>query len=96
MGIIAQQRGITRSLDRLGRLSVPAEMYRALGIQKGDSVEILSGVTAEGYTAVFLRKSTLHCAACNVDLQQTTTISVPLGNITLCGDCVDSLIKAKK
>jgi AbrB family transcriptional regulator, transcriptional pleiotropic regulator of transition state genes len=51
--------GITRTLDRLGRVVVPAELRRSLGIRDGDEVAI-----TERDGEVMMRKVTPHCAIC--------------------------------
>lgn len=52
-------RGIVRSMDSVGRIVVPKEMRKALGINDGDDVEIL-------YlnNSVVLKKHEISCKIC--------------------------------
>jgi transcriptional pleiotropic regulator of transition state genes len=51
--------GITRQLDRLGRVSLPMSLRRTLGIETGDSMEIF----VDG-NAVVLQKYQPGCVFC--------------------------------
>jgi len=52
-------RGIARKIDHLGRIVVPVELRRALGVQAGDALD----ATLEGST-IQLRKIEASCVFC--------------------------------
>ncbi len=52
-------RGISRKIDHLGRIVVPVELRRALGIRAGDALD----ATVEG-SAILLRKVEASCVFC--------------------------------
>lgn len=52
--------GISRPVDRLGRIVVPSELRRALGIREGDKLEVL----IEGHRIV-VQKSSSACILCS-------------------------------
>lgn len=52
--------GIVRKIDELGRIVVPKEIRKALFINEGDEVEILS---ADG--SVIIKKYVPHCVFCD-------------------------------
>ena len=56
--------GIVRAIDDLGRIVIPKEMRRTVGIKEGESLEILA--TSNG--GLFLRKP--------IEVKQTTSIEV--------------------
>ena len=47
--------GIIRSVDDLGRIVIPKEMRRALGVQEGEQMEIFTSADGE----IILRKATV-------------------------------------
>ena len=47
--------GIIRSIDDLGRIVIPKEMRRALGVQEGEQMEIFTSADGE----IILRKATV-------------------------------------
>jgi AbrB family looped-hinge helix DNA binding protein len=56
--------GIVRAIDDLGRIVIPKEMRRTIGVAEGESLEILA--TSNG--GLFLRKP--------IEVKQTTSIEV--------------------
>ena len=54
--------GIIRNIDELGRIVVPKEMRKNLGIQEGDPLEIYS----EG-DSIILKKKQRSCIFCGSD-----------------------------
>ena len=56
--------GIIRAMDDLGRIVIPKEMRRAIGVHEGESLEIFT--TDNG--GIFLRKP--------IEVKQTTSIEV--------------------
>ena len=56
--------GIIRAVDDLGRIVIPKEMRRTIGVHEGESLEILA--TSNG--GLFLRKP--------IEVKQTTSIEV--------------------
>lgn len=79
--------GIVRRIDDLGRVVIPKELRRMLGIKEGDPLEIFT----DGERIV-LRKYVPGCCLCgNVD-QKLATLSS--GKI-VCGPCVDLIRETK-
>ncbi len=70
--------GIARRIDHLGRIVVPAELRRSLGIRDGDVVEI-----SERDGELVVRKTTPGCAIC---ASQDDLIDVRGKH--LCSECV--------
>ena len=54
--------GIVRKLDPLGRIVIPAEIRKVLGIGEGDSLEI-----AKSDNGIVLRKYSKGCIFCGSD-----------------------------
>ncbi len=52
--------GVVKKVDRLGRVVLPIELRRSLGIEEGDAMELY---LADG--AIALRKIETTCAFCN-------------------------------
>jgi transcriptional pleiotropic regulator of transition state genes len=73
--------GITRRIDHLGRLVVPADLRRLLGIRDGDVVEI-----SERDGQLILRKLEPECALCG-----SSDDLVDLREKHLCQDCVTEI-----
>jgi transcriptional pleiotropic regulator of transition state genes len=71
--------GTTRRIDQLGRVVVPAELRRMLGINEGDSLEF----TARGDELV-LRRIAPSCAICGDHADDL----VDLHDKHLCMSCV--------
>lgn len=79
--------GIVRELDELGRIVLPIEMRRLLGIRFGDSIEFFFGDKT-----IMMRKykplST--CLFCH----QTGNTVVHFKNHFICMDCLDEAVNA--
>jgi len=73
--------GITRTIDRLGRIVVPIEFRRALGIADHDLVEI--SLDANRIVLTRVERTCVFCTATE-DLRQHRDRMV-------CGPCVDAL-----
>jgi transcriptional pleiotropic regulator of transition state genes len=73
--------GITRTIDHLGRIVVPAELRRLLGLRDGDKVEI-----TERDGEVMLRKIAPHCVICSSPEDLTD-----LRDKHLCRDCLHEI-----
>ena len=73
--------GIPRKIDDLGRIVVPVEFRRLLGIREGDELEI----ALEGDRLVLTRMAPA-CALCGAiaDLR-------PFRERQVCGDCVEKM-----
>ena len=69
--------GVTRRVDRLGRVVLPAELRRTFGIQEGDLVDIS---VADG--ALVLTKVENRCVFC-----RATTGLVEHSGRHVCGSC---------
>ena len=78
--------GITRQIDEVGRIVLPIELRRVLGIEKRDFVEIYT----EG-DAIILKKYQPSCIFCG-SREGTTTFK---GKI-LCKNCIDELAGERK
>jgi transcriptional pleiotropic regulator of transition state genes len=76
--------GVVRRLDQLGRVVVPAELRRALGIRHGDLIE-----TRLENGRVVIRKFEPDCAFCGGAVNL-----VELRDKHVCNDCVRALFEA--
>jgi len=77
--------GITRAIDKLGRVVLPKEMRNQLGWNTNDSlyVHILDN-------SIILIKSTSACIFCN-----TTDELLHVKKYSICGDCKKSIADAE-
>ena len=73
--------GIVRKLDPLGRIVIPAEIRKLLGIGEGDSLEI-----AKSHNEIVLRKYSKGCIFCG----SSNSIS-EFRDILVCSECKKSL-----
>jgi transcriptional pleiotropic regulator of transition state genes len=73
--------GMTRRIDALGRIVVPAELRRILEIREGDLLEIR---VEDGH--VVLAKVEKLCVFCG-----SSQALQPLHEKLVCGECVDRL-----
>jgi AbrB family transcriptional regulator, transcriptional pleiotropic regulator of transition state genes len=73
--------GITRRIDHLGRIVVPAGLRRSLGIRDGDAVEI-----SERDGQLVLRKIEPQCAICG-----SPDDLIDLREKQLCARCIDEI-----
>lgn len=79
--------GIVRKFDHLGRIVVPAEMRRTLGINEGDPIEIsLVG------KQVVLKKHQPGCMSCG----DAEARLVSQGDITLCPGCINKFAERSR
>lgn len=74
--------GIIRRIDELGRIVVPKEIRRTIGLKEGDFVEISlsNGI-------VSLQKPEFSCPLCNKTLTEEENKS----SFKICSDCVSSI-----
>ena len=77
--------GIVRKLDELGRITLPMELRRTLGIKEKDSIEI----AVEG-KSIILTKYEEKVVCCNCGKEHPEMIHAEHGNI--CPDCLDTFI----
>lgn len=82
---MAKATGIVRRLDELGRVVIPAGLRRALGIEKGDPIEIY--VDAE---RVVLKKYEPGCVFCGV----AEGIIGGVAEKKICGECFRKLTRS--
>jgi AbrB family transcriptional regulator, transcriptional pleiotropic regulator of transition state genes len=71
--------GIIRQIDELGRIVVPIEMRKALGIKNRDEIEI--SMKDDG---IYLRKKTTGCVICD----SKENLSEVKNGRYLCVDCL--------
>lgn len=64
--------GIIRAMDDLGRIVIPKEMRRAIGVHEGESLEIFT--TDNG--GIFLRKPLKVKQSASIEVTTETTITV--------------------
>jgi bifunctional DNA-binding transcriptional regulator/antitoxin component of YhaV-PrlF toxin-antitoxin module len=81
-------RGLVRSLDRQGRVTIPKEMLEPLGIYVGNFVEILGGLDPEGMPAIVIRKYFKGCDLCGNIVRRPKDYIEPYGNKRVCMDCL--------
>jgi transcriptional pleiotropic regulator of transition state genes len=77
--------GIVRKIDDLGRVVLPKELRRTLGINEGDPLEIFTK-----HDLIILKKYNPGCAVCGC-LKQLKTVE----KVTLCKYCVAQFIKGE-
>lgn len=75
--------GIVRKLDPLGRIVIPKEIRKVLGIGEGDSLEI-SKVDNE----IVVRKYSKGCIFCGNDKEV-----VEFNGVLVCEGCRNALVK---
>lgn len=73
--------GIVRPVDALGRIVIPIELRRVLGISSDDMMEIYT----EG-ESIFLKKFKNKCTFCG-----SNEICIDFMGQLVCRDCVDKL-----
>ncbi len=78
--------GIVRKVDELGRIVLPSELRKCLGIQIRDSLEIY--VSGE---SIILKKYLPACVFCG-EANNTTIFKGKY----LCKDCLKALLKGQK
>ena len=78
--------GIVRRIDELGRIVIPKELRRTIGIEVKDAIEIF----IDGST-IILQKYERGCSCCSV-----TEKLIQIGNIHLCPNCVKAFEKVRK
>ncbi|MCL2085102.1 MAG: AbrB/MazE/SpoVT family DNA-binding domain-containing protein [Oscillospiraceae bacterium] len=78
--------GITRKVDELGRIVLPIELRRHLGIEEKSELEIF----VEG-SSIILQHSGQSCVFCG-----SLKAIMPYKGCKVCGACVRDLTKHKK
>lgn len=78
--------GIVRKVDELGRVVLPIELRRTLGISEKDPIEIF----VEG-ESVILKRYEPACVFCN----STTNIKQFRGKL-ICGECIAAMFENAK
>lgn len=73
-----KSKGIVRNIDELGRIVIPKEMRKVLGISNGSPVEISS----DG-EKIFITKYALSCSICSSEGELTDFCGKKL-----CRDCI--------
>ena len=78
-------RGIVRRLDDLGRICMPKEYRRTLGIEEADPVDMyLDGCI------ICVKPVKLQCVFCGTDKEERL---IKRNGVHVCKDCVDELFK---
>ncbi|OOM13959.1 AbrB/MazE/SpoVT family DNA-binding domain-containing protein [Clostridium saccharobutylicum] len=75
--------GIVRKLDPLGRIVIPKEIRKVMGIGEGDSLEI-----AKVDNEIVVRKFSRGCIFCGSDKE-----IVEFNKALVCGECRNALGK---
>lgn len=78
--------GIVRSLDSLGRITIPIELRRTLGIEEGDPMEIF----VEG-SAICIKAVKLQCVICGSTEESKLVV---INGVHICNVCTDAVIDA--
>lgn len=77
--------GISRKIDELGRVVLPIETRRALGIDQGDAVSFFLDSDGQSIT---LRKCEPSCCSC----QSQEKLKVLPGGKYICEDCLKQVM----
>ncbi len=78
--------GMTRKVDGLGRIVIPIELKRTMGIKENDTLEIYT----DG-NRIAMQKYQPGCMICN-----SMDGLVNQGNVCICQDCIKQLQKQAK
>lgn len=74
--------GIIRRVDNLGRVVVPKEIRKVLGIKEGDPIEI--GLEGE---LIYMQKPSIGCKFCSKELTQSELES----KFKICANCKEEI-----
>lgn len=77
---------IVRKVDTLGRIVVPVELRRKLGLEPHSQIEIFSNKNG-----ICVRKFKTTCTFC-----ESTNIKAEYKNYKICKDCYEKIIEAEK
>ncbi len=76
-----KSRGIVRSVDKLGRLVIPKELRRGIGVNDGDDVEIFGGENC-----IIIKKHSPVCLFCG-----SAEDLVTFKEVRMCRDCLEEM-----
>ena len=76
--------GIVRRVDELGRVVIPKELRRTIGIKEGDPLEIY----VDGKDVIF-RRYHIGCEIC-----RSTDDLLDVGDVRICRDCARKIVRA--
>ena len=79
-----QETGVVRKVDELGRIVLPIEVRRTLGVEEKDSLAILTDLE-QGQ--IVLKKVSHNCFKCNT----TENLKMVKQGFYLCDKCIDGL-----
>ena len=80
--------GVTRKIDELGRVVIPMEFRKNMGIEPGDPVEVFA---ENGQIVLSFPASEKRCVGCGSEEYLYT-----LGKFVVCEDCLLQVGKIKK
>lgn len=83
--------GMTRKIDRVGRLVLPAEYRRKFSWEVGDFVEFIIEKGSKNKNCLVMRKMPINCVICN---RSKDLITIPIQSdreVMLCRDCIRKL-----
>lgn len=75
--------GMSRPLDALGRVVIPKELRKTLGLEPGDPIEVFYDEIGQ----VILRKFHIHCEFCGSD-----DLLMDLHGKKVCKSCAESIV----
>lgn len=75
--------GISRSIDDLGRIVIPVELRKSMGIDKQDSLQIFVKDDQ-----IILKKQVVACVACGVE---AGLLKVGKKELHFCQGCLDEM-----
>lgn len=78
--------GIVRKMDPLGRIVIPKDLRRTLGISEGDPIEVFTEADK-----IILRKYNPGCVVCG-SMYQLATIET----VILCRSCADRFVRKEE
>lgn len=77
---------ITKSLDKSGRIVIPMEMLKAIGLERGELVRV-SATTEDGQPALILTKYHTNCVLCGEVVRPGTYREIM--NKIVCLPCIE-------
>lgn len=82
--------GIVKQIDKSGRLNIPKETLKAVGIDNGDMVSISTGEDYEGLPSLVITKHEPGCSLCGNPVFHGEFVE--LNGARICKDCAKKIV----